>query len=58
MLHPIAIRYFFLGNIEQALEPVLEEIERRLSWRPQSGKTIRDRIVKVGEALPDVEGAR
>ena len=51
VLHPVAIRYFFRGNIEQALDPVLEEIERRLSWRPQSGKTMRDRIVKVGEAL-------
>jgi 1-acyl-sn-glycerol-3-phosphate acyltransferase len=51
VVHPVAIRYFFLGNIERTLEPVLEEIERRLSWRPQSGKAITDRIVKVGEAL-------
>lgn len=51
VLHPVAIRYFFLGNVEQAIEPVLEEIERRLSWRPQSGMTMKDRIVKVGEAL-------
>jgi len=51
VLHPVAIRYFFLGNIERTLEPVLEEIERRLSWRPQSGKAMKDRIVKVGEAL-------
>jgi 1-acyl-sn-glycerol-3-phosphate acyltransferase len=51
VVHPVAIRYFFLGNIERTLEPVLEEIERRLSWRPQSGKAMQDRIVKVGEAL-------
>ena len=51
VLHPVAIRYFFLGDIKQAVEPVLEEIERRLSWRPQSGRAMRDRIVKVGEAL-------
>jgi len=30
---------------------VLAEIERRLSWTPQSGKPMKDRIVKVGEAL-------
>ena len=51
VLHPVAIRYFFLGNLERTIEPVLEDIERRLSWRPQSAKTMKDRIIKVGEAL-------
>ena len=51
VLHPVAIRYFFLGGLEHTLEPVLEDIERRLSWRPQSDTPIEDRIVKVGEAL-------
>jgi 1-acyl-sn-glycerol-3-phosphate acyltransferase len=51
VIHPVAIRYFFLGNLERALEPVLADIERRLSWRPQSDKALTDRIVKVGEAL-------
>ena len=40
-----------LGNLERTIEPVLEDIERRLSWRPQSGKPMKDRIIKVGEAL-------
>jgi hypothetical protein len=51
VVHPVAIRYFFLGDIERALDPVLEEIERRLSWRPLSGRPMTDRIIKVGEAL-------
>jgi 1-acyl-sn-glycerol-3-phosphate acyltransferase len=51
VLHPVAIRYFFLGNLERTLEPVLGDIERRLSWRPQSGTPMQERIVKVGEAL-------
>jgi 1-acyl-sn-glycerol-3-phosphate acyltransferase len=51
VVHPVAIRYFFLGDIERTLEPVLEEIERRLSWRPLKGAALKDRIVKVGEAL-------
>ena len=51
VLHPVAIRYFFLGNMAGTLEPVLDEIERRLSWRPQSGAILQDRILKVGEAL-------
>ena len=51
VVHPVAIRYFFLGNMSHALEPVLDEIERRLSWRPQSGVPLKERILKVGEAL-------
>jgi 1-acyl-sn-glycerol-3-phosphate acyltransferase len=51
VVHPVAIRYFFLGDISAALGPVLDEIERRLSWRPQAGALLQDRILKVGEAL-------
>jgi 1-acyl-sn-glycerol-3-phosphate acyltransferase len=51
VVHPIAIRYFFLGDLEQAVAPVLEEIERRLTWRSQPGTPLADRIVRVGEAL-------
>jgi 1-acyl-sn-glycerol-3-phosphate acyltransferase len=51
VVHPVAIRYFFRGDVERAVTPVLEEIERRLSWRPQIGRPLKDRIVKVGEAL-------
>jgi 1-acyl-sn-glycerol-3-phosphate acyltransferase len=51
VIHPVAIRYFFLGQIDTTIVPVLEEIERRLSWKPQTRLTITDRIVKVGEAL-------
>lgn len=51
VIHPVAIRYFFEGDIEKALVPVLENIEHRLSWKPQSGKPLVDRIYKVGDAL-------
>ena len=51
VIHPTAIRYFFEGNLEEALTRALEKIEHRLSWRPQSHLSPTDRIVKVGEAL-------
>jgi 1-acyl-sn-glycerol-3-phosphate acyltransferase len=51
VIHPVAIRYFFRENIERAIIPALEEIEKRLSWQPQRNKQLVDRIVKVGEAL-------
>lgn len=50
VIHPVAIRYFFGGNIEQALTPALTEIERRLSWQTQQ-KSLVDRIYKIGDAL-------
>ena len=51
VIHPVAIRYFFEGDLAAVLIPALEGIERRLSWRPQSHLTLVDRVVKVGEAL-------
>jgi len=51
VIHPVAIRYFFEGNLETTLTCALEKIEHRLSWRPQSQLGLMDRIVKVGEAL-------
>jgi 1-acyl-sn-glycerol-3-phosphate acyltransferase len=51
IVHPIAIKYFFLGNVQEAVGPVLDDIERRLSWQPQRSLPLVDRIIKVGEAL-------
>ena len=51
VVHPVAIKYLFGGEIEAALTPVLDEIEARLSWQPQHGLSLTDRIYKVGHAL-------
>jgi 1-acyl-sn-glycerol-3-phosphate acyltransferase len=51
VIHPVAIRYFFCGNLEASITPVLEDIEARLSWQPRKAKPLVDRIVKVGDAL-------
>ncbi len=51
VIHPVAIRYFFEGDLPAVLFPALESIERRLSWRPQSHLALVDRVVKAGEAL-------
>jgi 1-acyl-sn-glycerol-3-phosphate acyltransferase len=51
VVHPVAIRYRYDGDVRQAVEPALTEIETRLSWRPQRGRSIEQRITKVGLAL-------
>lgn len=51
VVHPVAIRYFFDGDVRVAVEPVLREIERRLSWQSQEALTLEERIAKIGGAL-------
>ena len=48
---PVAIRYHFHGDVEAALSPALDDIERRLSWRPKRELGLVDRITRVGESL-------
>ena len=51
VIHPIAIRYHYHGDIDTALHETLDSIERRLSWRPRRDDTRVERIYRVGEAL-------
>jgi 1-acyl-sn-glycerol-3-phosphate acyltransferase len=51
VVHPVAIRYHFHGDIEQAISPALDDIEQRLSWRPKRRLTPVERITRVGESL-------
>ena len=51
VIHPVFIRYFFEGDLQKTVIPVIEEIEKRLSWQPQTQLPLRERIRKVGDAL-------
>ena len=51
VIHPVALRYYFTGNIHQTLAPVLDEIETRLSWQVQRHLPLIERITKVGKSL-------
>lgn len=51
VIHPVFIRYFFEGDLERSVLPVVEDIERRLSWQPQVQLSLRERIGKIGGAL-------
>ena len=35
VVHPVAIKYLFRGDFDATADPVLTEIEHRLSWQPQ-----------------------
>ncbi len=51
VVHPVAIRFFFEGDLAAVLTPVLEAIEQRLSWRPQRQLALEARILKIGDML-------
>lgn len=51
VVHPVAIRYFFDGDVRTAIEPVLRDIERRLSWKAHEHLSLEQRIAKIGGAL-------
>ena len=51
VVHPIAIRYHFHGDLEASAHQALDDIETRLSWRPKRQGSLPDRIFRVGQAL-------
>ncbi len=51
VIHPIAVRYSFTGNLEQSVLPVLDEIEGRFSWQPQHQLSLVERISKIAHAM-------
>ncbi|MCA9267805.1 MAG: 1-acyl-sn-glycerol-3-phosphate acyltransferase [Planctomycetales bacterium] len=51
VVHPVAIKYLFGGDLEKTVTPVLDDIELRLSWQPHDEAPLLDRIYKIGHAL-------
>ncbi|HEY1794313.1 MAG TPA: 1-acyl-sn-glycerol-3-phosphate acyltransferase [Opitutaceae bacterium] len=51
VVHPVAIRYFFEGDLAATVAPILSDIEVRLSWRPHRELPPVERVAKIGGAL-------
>jgi 1-acyl-sn-glycerol-3-phosphate acyltransferase len=51
VVHPIALRYQFHGDLQTAAATILNEIEARLTWQPLKDMPVVERIYKVGSAL-------
>jgi 1-acyl-sn-glycerol-3-phosphate acyltransferase len=51
VIHPVAIRYAFHGDLDATLSPVLDEFETRFAWQPQRHLPLVERIGRVGNAL-------
>jgi 1-acyl-sn-glycerol-3-phosphate acyltransferase len=51
VIHPVATRYAFNGDVAVAVTPDLEALEKGLTWQPQQQLSLVDRISKIGQAL-------
>jgi 1-acyl-sn-glycerol-3-phosphate acyltransferase len=51
VIHPVATRYAFQGDVAATLEPDLEALEKGLSWQPQRHLSVVDRIGRIGQAV-------
>jgi hypothetical protein len=51
VVHPIALKYLFHGNIHEALHPILTDIEHRLTWDVVRDQCLIKRIQNVGLGL-------
>lgn len=51
VIHPVAIRYAFEGDLSASVGPVLDEFEARFAWNPQRHLSLVERIGKIGDAL-------
>ena len=51
VIHPVAVRYSFDGDLAATLNPTLDELEARLSWQPKHNLPMFQRIAKLGDAF-------
>jgi hypothetical protein len=51
VIHPVAIRYVFEGDIDATVTPVLADLEARLAWHPNRELPLTERVLKVGSAM-------
>jgi len=51
VIHAIALRYRFQGDVEKTLDPVLRRLEAGLSWKSRQTLPLRQRVVELGHAL-------
>lgn len=52
IIHPIAIKYLYRGDIEKTIKPVLDSIENRLAWgKRQQGMPLLERAKRIFVAL-------
>lgn len=58
VIHPIAIKYLFLGDIQEWGDRVASKLETRLGWRPTHKMPLLSRIARLAEAMLAIHEVR
>lgn len=52
VVHPVAIKYRFHGDLEEVLDPIITQIEHRFSWRVhRQQNSLLARVSRIGKGL-------
>lgn len=51
VVHPVAVRYWFVGDLDAALTPAIEEMEMHFGWTPRRETSLQSRAFQLGEEL-------
>jgi hypothetical protein len=51
VIHPVAIKYVFHGDLEKAVDPTLDALEKRLTWLKLAETTTLQRIHRITHAM-------
>ena len=51
VLLPVALKYHFLGRLDESALPVVDRIESRLTWTPRPELPLIQRLQRIGNAL-------
>ncbi|MGY8767309.1 MAG: 1-acyl-sn-glycerol-3-phosphate acyltransferase [Pirellulales bacterium] len=51
VVHPIALKYLFRGNLFDTIDPVLAQMEHRFTWKTQQEIGLTDRVTNIGMAI-------
>jgi 1-acyl-sn-glycerol-3-phosphate acyltransferase len=58
LVHPVAIKYLFLGDIRQWGDSAATKLETRLGWRPRSNRPLLARIERLAQAMLSIHEVR
>ncbi len=52
LIHPVAIKYLYQGDVQKSLENEVLEIEQRLAWEDHfAGRDLLERVLRIRQAL-------
>lgn len=58
VVHPVAIKYLFMGDIEQWGDQAVSKLESAIGWRPMSDQPLLQRIRRLAEAMMSIHEVR